>query len=511
MKEDSRLMYEIAELTLHSMNGVLDDTGLRQLEELLAGNPVAVEYYQEILWTHVGLKSIGGISCLQENNDALLEHDFWQEMLQEEKNAPEIVIPEEEPHRELIQKVVYPPREKRKVSKFSIFTLVLSTAAMLFVALFLKFSSEKSRYDAVIVDSFDARWADPSKPDGIGSELSYYDGDRWLQGGYIKLLFGCNAEVVIESPARFEILSDNELNILSGRAYSTVSEGAGGFTIFTPNSQIIDLGTEFGVEVLSGYSSVHMIKGKAAVIPNSTLRKQKAIELIANQAKVIAQNGITQDTRVDKEKFVSDISSKMRLIYRADTAIPIGTWDRLLPADLVKDLRTDGRLIQAVNLGPQSAKTATICGISFEPLTHGETVTGGKSVEVADKFKFYTGSDEDLASLLIKGIALDNKEKTQVKIMIDGLKVGHMYRLQLIFNFPWFWCDINCYGFDAEYMYFPNKMDEPQLGLATYIWNARATTGKIELTSPRRESNLVHVLGYVLHEIGESEGNLRKN
>ena len=52
------------------------------------------------------------------SGDQGFDQAFWATMADYEKTAPEIEIPKEKPSRELIPKVVYPPKEKQKVGKF---------------------------------------------------------------------------------------------------------------------------------------------------------------------------------------------------------------------------------------------------------------------------------------------------------------------------------------------------------------------------------------------------------
>ena len=501
----------INELIYKSLEGKLSEDENRVLNDFVS-QPKNIAYYYKSLRLHEALKK--RLNLLNEKSMGEVGNFGLEELAFYEKIAPSVELPEEEPQRELIQKVVYPPREKYKMSKFNLFMLVMSAAAVLFVVLFIKFAPVKNQnvapvnnqYHAVITDSVNAKWSDDLRPDGIGEELSLDDGDLWLQSGFVKLLFGSGAEVIIESPARFEVLSATELNVINGRTYSKVPERAKGFTVLTPNSQVIDLGTEFGVEVLGGSSSVHMVKGKASVLPENGLRTQKPIELTAGYAKLIDQEGILQDTRIDDKKFVADISSKMGMIYRADKAIPVGIWDRRFTEDLTKDLRTDGSVICAVNLGPQSVKPATVCGITFNPLTQGGIVTGGAKEVITNNFTAYNGSNQDMVSLLTSGRTL-GKNNTSTKIQIDELNVGRAYRIQLIFNFPWGWTDVNCYGTNREHMYFANTISSgAELGLATYRWKAKSTTEEITVTFPRPkpgEWNFVSFVGYVVHEVNQ--------
>jgi hypothetical protein len=260
MNDDPRLMFEIAELTLHSLNGRLDDSGFRRLEELLERNPVAVEYYQEILWTHVGLKSMEGISCLQENESTVLDRDFWQAMLQEERTAPAIEILKEKPQRELIQNVVYPPRKKRKISTFSKVSLVLNAAAILFLVLFLNFAPvNRSIEVARILDSSHAEWMQTVSPK---SRLVLFNGTLEVTKGFLKFAMYDGTQVSIKAPATVELEQIDRLYLQHGSMQAIVPPVATGFTVRTPFGSVVDFGTEFSVEVdKTGKTLVEVFKG----------------------------------------------------------------------------------------------------------------------------------------------------------------------------------------------------------------------------------------------------------
>jgi len=478
------------------------------LRTAVSSNASARQYYIDYIMVHGSLFALSneiygktGSYDIDVFNEALLD------LAEYEKKAPSIVIPKIPDCEPKGPVVIHPAREKCKINKFNIFTLVVNAAAMLLIVLFVKFAPVKSDYEAIISDSFNAQWSDTEKPSAIGSKLSQYDGNRWLQSGFVKLLFGSGAEVIIESPARFEILSEDELVVLSGKVYSKVPEAASGFMVRTPNSKITDLGTEFGVEVFDRSSSVHMIKGKALVLPKSSLREQNPIELTAGLAKNINSNGIVDDIRVNYEKFVSDVSSKMQTIYRAGKVYHIGRWSSLLNADLNTDLKTDGYLVEAYNLGPESTKMVTVGGINFLPLEEGGIVTGGMKEEIADKFQAPSVSGQGMSPLLTTGMAL-NKQQRSIEIQINDLEIGQEYRIQMIFNFPWSWTDVNCYGVYREHLYFANTTDIAALGLVTYCWKTSSTTEKIKITYPTpkpSEWNLVYFLGYVVHQVNEAD------
>src|SRR6202035_1471725 len=75
-----------------------------------------------------------------------------------------------------------------------------------------------------------------------------------LVGGLGEITFRSGAKVVISAPAQFSVSSgletDLEIGKLSARVPHDPSHpGATGFTVNTPAGSVVDLGTEFGVEV----------------------------------------------------------------------------------------------------------------------------------------------------------------------------------------------------------------------------------------------------------------------
>ena len=81
-----------------------------------------------------------------------------------------------------------------------------------------------------------------------GTRLAAYSNKLFLREGLAELMFDNNAKVVVEGPAEFELLAEDQINLRYGRIYATIPHEAIGFTVSTPTSRIIDLGTEFGIQ-----------------------------------------------------------------------------------------------------------------------------------------------------------------------------------------------------------------------------------------------------------------------
>jgi ferric-dicitrate binding protein FerR (iron transport regulator) len=70
-----------------------------------------------------------------------------------------------------------------------------------------------------------------------------------LRSGLANLRFFCGVDVCLKGPATLKILSPMRAALERGTLTARVEESAHGFRIDTPNSKVVDLGTEFGVAV----------------------------------------------------------------------------------------------------------------------------------------------------------------------------------------------------------------------------------------------------------------------
>lgn len=94
------------------------------------------------------------------------------------------------------------------------------------------------------------------------SGMSLLPGSLVLSQGFLELEFYHGAQLKIEAPASLDIINAQHVKLHYGRVMTEVPEVAIGFTIDTPQSSIVDLGTAIGVEVdRSGASQVHVFDG----------------------------------------------------------------------------------------------------------------------------------------------------------------------------------------------------------------------------------------------------------
>ncbi|MBK1875227.1 FecR domain-containing protein [Pelagicoccus mobilis] len=115
---------------------------------------------------------------------------------------------------------------------------------------------------ARLIAAVDADWKDANHEPG--SSLS--TGEYSLTQGTAELEFHDGARVSLRGPASFELRSEGHLHVYSGKLVARIPEDALGFAVTTPQSEVVDLGTEFGLDVVeNGRTDVHVIDGLVEV------------------------------------------------------------------------------------------------------------------------------------------------------------------------------------------------------------------------------------------------------
>jgi hypothetical protein len=88
-----------------------------------------------------------------------------------------------------------------------------------------------------------------------------------FESGLIQIQFFNGVQAVLEGPADFEILSAEESFCHRGRFHAIVPPQANCFRVRTAQGELIDFGTEFGVDVSPDSAAVHVFDGEVAFQP----------------------------------------------------------------------------------------------------------------------------------------------------------------------------------------------------------------------------------------------------
>jgi hypothetical protein len=156
---------------------------------------------------------------------------------------------------------------------------------------------------AVIAESIDAEW------EGLpllrsGSPLAAQR--LKLVRGVAQLEFVSGANVIIEAPAEFEIESPMSLSCIVGKFRTHVPQQAIGFVVHTPEQRVVDLGTEFAVEVGSGWTQVHVLDGEIRLEDPSPKGADNRGERILGVGQGVSRdsNGREQPIVVANDRFI---------------------------------------------------------------------------------------------------------------------------------------------------------------------------------------------------------------
>ena len=325
MKPAKNEFHQIDALIELAIDGSITPEQSQRLNDLIVSHAAVRRHYCEYIQLNVNIERLAHtIDAEYPEYEEVLDQELWDKLAYEEQCAPAVDIDRAKPKRELIQKVVYPPREKRKISKRGIFTLV-NVAAVVFLFLLLRFVPPMGGIEvATLTDSLDAKWENVRGAIQTGSRLSINKAPVYLSEGLIRLDFDNNAKVVLEGPAEFQILAADRIGLNYGTVYVTVPQEAIGFSVYTQHAKIIDLGTEFGVSVDTfGDTCLHVIQGKTALLvgDNAPLGNMEVGRGIAK--KVIAASSRIVDIPFDCGLFVRTFDSDNRIVWKGQSALSL--------------------------------------------------------------------------------------------------------------------------------------------------------------------------------------------
>lgn len=318
MNSSEKVFLEIDELIELAIEGSISPEQNRLLNDRVVSDSAICRHYCEYIQLTVGIERLSvhlPTPGLPEY-DMVFDKELWSQLAREEETALRIEATDKQPKPELIQKVIYPPREKRKVSKFNIVFVLLNTAAMFLLVLFLRFSPPLGGIEvATLSHSINAKWACAAQPVENGARIVTGSDSLLLQEGYVELLFDNHARITLEGPAEFQILAEDRIGLNYGKIYATIPTEAVGFSIYTQNTKIIDLGTEFGVQADSaGETELHVFKGKVQLLIQKGNPDGRETTVSVGQAKRIDHTGRVSVISEKPEKFVRSIRSPLTVI-----------------------------------------------------------------------------------------------------------------------------------------------------------------------------------------------------
>jgi hypothetical protein len=218
----------------------------------------------------------------------------------------------------LAQRVVQEGRRRFRARRLARWSVAAAVTAVVAASLFLAFRTRGAVLDvpperpharsevATITKVEDVRWG-PGANATLQAGSVVTTGHLRLEQGRLTLAFFSGVSLTVEGPADLDLRSADRVFCHYGKLRARVPRGAEGFTVLAAGYEIVDLGTEFALNLQpGGKSQVMVFEGSAAVsvfgrdgrsIRGEFLERRRSIEVDPNAGRV-------QEVRPRPETFV---------------------------------------------------------------------------------------------------------------------------------------------------------------------------------------------------------------
>jgi ferric-dicitrate binding protein FerR (iron transport regulator) len=319
-----KIQNEINELLFRLLDNELCDSDLVRLNEWLQSDPQSRLYYCQFMEDYsaltLGAAAVEDRECRFEQEDDGFDDNFWRQMVEEEKNAPALKQLPEEKLLQIRPENYEQKPAARRVHKTSLAAALISAAALLILIAMAHLTPSSPEEVATVVDCLHAQWSSglPLQP---GTRITSLSKPIRLTEGIVKLVTDQNVEVVLESPTEFTFQSYSEICLGYGKLFARVSPQGLGFSVATPNSKIVDLGTEFGILChINGNTEVYLYKGKANLFAGEKNANKTSLLLTAGSARQVHhRNSDVQEIALEANAVVRNINSKAELIWKGQS------------------------------------------------------------------------------------------------------------------------------------------------------------------------------------------------
>ncbi len=166
------------------------------------------------------------------------------------------------------------------------YTAVSGVAATLVLLVYLVFAQQTPHHEepprsaeappvmtteravASIVAAIDVKWEDAALGTTTGTRIMSHRPLRLVEG-IVKLRFEDDAELIIEAPAELTPIDVNRVEVATGRLVGRcATPRSRGFIVDAPQARLIDVGTEFGVQVEEdGSVEAYVFEGRIDLSP----------------------------------------------------------------------------------------------------------------------------------------------------------------------------------------------------------------------------------------------------
>lgn len=142
-----------------------------------------------------------------------------------------------------------------------------------------------------------------------GNELAA--GESWTLGqGVVEIRFPNKVRALIDGPATLRIVAENRVEMNGGHAWFHVPAAAAGFRVVTPEFEVTDLGTAFGIDMREDLPpQVHCLQGLVEI--SARIGNRHSRVLAGGEAAVLRPNGRWVGQAADFAKFRTTLPAEI--------------------------------------------------------------------------------------------------------------------------------------------------------------------------------------------------------
>ncbi len=222
----------------------------------------------------------------------------------------------------------------------------LAAAAVILIAVLGTWWFMQPKPIATLAQQNNAEWSDTDTPPVVGGLLA--NGHYELTQGFAELRFMDGTTVLLEAPAEFDLTGPDTMALLRGKLAANISKSTDRFVVSTPFTQVVDLGTEFGVGVKdNGQTMVAVFDGTVQLADSSSVADPSATESLVveadHQAHVLSYGNLPKQAQPldPAHPFTRDIEEAHHLL-RVEGQV---RWYRSPPETDLSELQFDGHMI----------------------------------------------------------------------------------------------------------------------------------------------------------------------
>ena len=206
---------------------------------------------------------------------------------------------------------------------------------------------EAEEIAATLTGAIDCRWSQDGNPFSYGQHLVSGTILK-IEEGLIQVTYESGAKVVVRGPSEFHLEGPSKGILPVGQITAVVPRRAAGFVVQTPCAEVIDLGTEFAVDVAeTGVSEVHVFKGEVVSRRRNEGENPTTgdLHLLTHEAARYSPDDVSvSEFKADDRRFIREINPRLTAseLPQAPQIKGLSLW---MAADLLVETDIDNRVV----------------------------------------------------------------------------------------------------------------------------------------------------------------------